>query len=78
MGLKSECILPSCSREPEGQDPVAEDSGGKTAPILEGVIEFAVSCKNFISMFLFRPSVAVFLSWYWPLVALNPRRFCDF
>ena len=39
MGLKSECILPSCSREPEGQDPVAEDSGGKTAPILEGVIE---------------------------------------
>ncbi|KAF3529925.1 hypothetical protein DY000_02040711 [Brassica cretica] len=30
-GLNSECVLPSCSGEPEGQDPVAEDAGGSVA-----------------------------------------------
>ncbi|KAF3611919.1 hypothetical protein DY000_02047547 [Brassica cretica] len=35
-GLKSECILPSRSDEPEGQGPVAEDGGGNAAPIPEG------------------------------------------
>ncbi|KAF3495060.1 hypothetical protein DY000_02052881 [Brassica cretica] len=37
-GLKSECILPSCLGEPEGQDPVAKD-GGESAPMIpEGAI----------------------------------------
>ena len=31
-GLKSECVLPSCSGEPEGQDPIAEDGRGSVAP----------------------------------------------
>ena len=38
VGLKSKCILLSCSSEPEGQDLVAEDGGGSAAPIPEGAI----------------------------------------
>ncbi|KAF3577420.1 hypothetical protein DY000_02031355 [Brassica cretica] len=30
-GLRSECVLPSFSTEPVGQDPVAEDAGGSMA-----------------------------------------------
>ena len=44
-GLKSECVLPSCSGEPVGQDPAAvvqdpaaEDAGGSMAPNPKGVI----------------------------------------
>ena len=71
-GLKSEYILPSCSGGPEGQDPVTEDAEearlrsqkGRLAKVklfVQRMIEFAVSCETFISMFLFRPSVAVFI-----------------
>ena len=45
---------------------------------MQRMIEFAVSGGTFVLCFLFWPNVAVFLSWDWPLVALNPRRFCDF
>ncbi|KAF2573342.1 hypothetical protein F2Q70_00002578 [Brassica cretica] len=36
--LKSECVLPSCSSEPVGQDLVAGDAGGGVAPNPEGVV----------------------------------------
>ena len=42
------------------------------------MFEFIVLNENFVFMFLFRPSMAGFLSRDWPLVALNARRFCDF
>ena len=36
--LKSECVLPSCSSEPVGQDLVSGDAGGSVAPNPEGVV----------------------------------------
>ncbi|KAF2549108.1 hypothetical protein F2Q70_00021597 [Brassica cretica] len=33
--LKSECFLPMCSEDPEGQDPVVGENGGVAAPSLD-------------------------------------------
>ena len=33
--LKSECFLPTCSEDPEGQDPVVGENGGGAAPSLD-------------------------------------------
>ena len=33
--LKSECFLPMCSEDPEGQDPVVGENGGGAAPSLD-------------------------------------------
>ena len=86
-GLKSECILPSWSGEPVGQDLIAKDAGGSVAPNPEGMIGVRLRVRRMslrsrvrilFFTFLFRPSMAVFLSWDWPVVVLNPRRFRDF
>ncbi|KAF3494792.1 hypothetical protein DY000_02053033 [Brassica cretica] len=33
--LKSECFLPTCSEDPEGQDPVVGENGGGATPSLD-------------------------------------------
>ena len=37
--LKSVCLLPSCSEDPEGKDPVVGENGGDVAPSLDAAID---------------------------------------
>ncbi|KAF3540799.1 hypothetical protein F2Q69_00022560 [Brassica cretica] len=52
-GLKSQCVLPSCSGEPVGQDPTAvvqdptaEDAGGSMAPNPKGREDYELSSRR--------------------------------
>ncbi|KAF3596505.1 hypothetical protein DY000_02020852 [Brassica cretica] len=67
---RSECFLPTCSEDPEGQDLVVGENGGGAAPSLDEAMGEGE--------YLLRPCMAVFMFWDWPLVALNPRRIAAF
>ncbi|KAF2552710.1 hypothetical protein F2Q68_00033942 [Brassica cretica] len=68
--LKSECFLPTCSEDPEGQDPAVGENGGGAAPSMDEAMGEGE--------YLLLPCMAMFMFWDWPLVALNPCRFAAF
>ncbi|WZZ70763.1 hypothetical protein YC2023_082133 [Brassica napus] len=37
--LKSACLLPTCSEDPEGKDPVVGENGGVAAPSLDEAMD---------------------------------------
>ncbi|KAF3484982.1 hypothetical protein F2Q69_00052690 [Brassica cretica] len=66
--LKSECFLPTCSEDPEGQDPAAGENGGGAAPSMdeamgEGEFDFYVATDRMAWSVATAPAcVAGFLS----------------